>query len=94
MLRKVCSKVTCLHCTVAYLTGLLQHQRHLRCPDIFEFLEFEFHDDVAAATNRYFSQPAEAANDDDSEEEYERLSGRGAALLSSGCGRRQGSPKK
>lgn len=29
--------------SVAYLTGLLQHQRHLRCSEIYAFLEFDVH---------------------------------------------------
>lgn len=39
-----------LYLNVAYLTGLLQHQRHLKCPELYHFLEFQDSPNVNLST--------------------------------------------
>jgi len=72
--------------SVAYLTGLLQHQRHLRCSEIYSFLDFDTHLDGTATLKSYFAHDGgvdeSSEADRESDDELDRMSSsRHSALL-------------
>ena len=68
------SIVSDMRSIAAYLTGLLQHQRHQRCPEIYHFLDFGSHESDSSKHSSYFERSGSAENEEYDTEEEDRQS--------------------